>query len=153
MAQLVDSKQQKLSMEAIIKIAAQNTKADYSPEQIMGSIYKELTMNGSIVVQIGNTVFLMHRSDKDPTVAFMRALNADAAQNYLDNSVKFADEVYNTYKIDTIVTEFNDPTIINVFAYIGKMNPKDRGYTVQKSKDGKTYRITAKVGPELGITK
>lgn len=150
MAQLVDSNQQKLSMEEIIKIAAQNTKEDYTPEQVMGAIYKELTMGGSLVLQLGNTLFLVHRAPQDPTTAMMRALNADTAQNYLINSEKFAQIAYKQYKIDTIVSEYTDPTLNNIFAYVGRNKPENMGYQIDQLSDGKTFRAIAKLGPELG---
>lgn len=150
MAQLVDGKQQKLSMQEIIKIAAQNTKEDYTPEQIMGSIYKELTMPQSLVIQIGNTIYLVHRQESDPTIGVMRALNADTPQNYLTNSEEFAKMAYDKYQIDTIVSDFKDPSLINIFAYVGRNKPVNMGYEIQQSKDGKMYRAIAKLGPELG---
>lgn len=150
MAQIVDSKQQKLGLQEIVKIAAQNTESEYTPEQVMGALLKELTMPNSIVVQIGNTAFVAHRTEKDPTVAMMRGLNADTPQNYMENSEEFAKVAYNSYKIDTIVSDFTDPSLINIFAYVGRNKPKDMGYQVQKSKDGKMYRVTAKLGPDLG---
>lgn len=147
MAQLVDSNQKKLSMEEIIKIAAQNTKADYTPEQIMGAIYKELTMPASIIIQIGNTIFMVHRAPNKPSTALMRALNADTAQKYLDNSEQFAKMVYQDYGIDTIVSQYTDPAISKVFAYVGRNKPKNMGYAVHKLPDGKTYQAVAKLGP------
>ena len=150
MAQLVDSSQQKLSMQEIIKIAAQNTKEEYTPEQVMGSIYKELTMPQSLIIQIGNTIFLVHRQESDPTIGVMRALNADTPQNYLSNSEEFAKMAYDQYRIDTIVSDFKDPSLINIFAYVGRNKPANMGYEVQRSTDGKTYRAIAKLGPELG---
>ena len=149
MAQLVDSNQQKLSMEEIIKIAAQNTKEEYTPEQVLGAIYKELTMPNSVVIQLGNTIFLVHRDASDPTIAMMRALNADTGQNYLEHCEEFAGMMYNKYRVDTIVSEYTDPTLNNIFAYVGRNKPADMGYKIDKLADGKTFRATAKLGPEL----
>ena len=149
MAQLVDSNQQKLSMQEIVEIAAQNTRENYTKEQVLGAIYKELTLPGSLVLQLGNTVFLVHRTKSDPTIAMMRALNADTAQNYLDHCEQFADMAYNKYQIDTIVSEYTDPTLNNIFAYVGRDKPAGMGYKIDQLADGKTFRAVAKLGPEL----
>ena len=147
MAQLVDSNQKKLSMQEIIDIAAEMTKSEHTKEQVLGAIYKELTMDGSIVVQIGNTIFMVHRAPTKPSTALMRALNADAAQKYLDNSEEFAKMAYNEYGIDTIVSQYTDPTLSKIFAYVGRNKPKGMGYAVHKLPDGKTYQAVAKLGP------
>ena len=147
MAQLVDSDQQKLNMQQIIDIAVQNTKSEYTKEQVLGSIYKELTLPGSLVVQIGNTIFMVHRSEKDPSIALMRALNADAAQKYLENSEQFAKMAYDEYHIDTIVSQYTDPALSKIFAYVGRKKPKNMGYMIHKLSDGKTYQATANLGP------
>ena len=149
MDQLTDSKQQKLSMQQIIEFAAAHTKSEYSKEQVVGAILKELTMPGSAVIQLGNTIFLVHRSEKDPTIAMMRALNADTPQNYLESCEKFAGMMYKDYKIDTIVSEYTDPTLNNIFAYVGRNKPAGMGYKIDKLADGKTFRAVAKLGPEL----
>ena len=147
MAQLVNSDQKKLSMQEIIDIAAEMTKSEYAKEQVLGSIYKELTMPGSIVAQIGNTIFMVHRVEKNPGIALMRALNADVAQKYLDNSEEFAKMAYNDYHIDTIVSQYTDPALSKIFAYVGRNKPKNMGYMVHKMPDGKTYQAVANLGP------
>lgn len=150
MAQMVDSSQQKLKMEDIIKISAANTKSPYNFTQVYVSIMKELTLPGSIVIQKGNTIFLLHRVEKQPRIAIMRALNADIGPNYLKNSEAIVPELYDQYGFDTVVVQFTDPTIINIFKYIGRKRPGGLGYIVQKSKDNKTYQVTAKLGPPRG---
>lgn len=145
--QMTDSKQQKLDMQNIIKIAAQNTKSKYSFTQVYVSILKELTMPDSIVIQIGNSVFITHRSKEDPNYAWMRALNADTAQNYLENAEQYAKMLYDTYNIDVIVSDYEDPTLNNIFAYVGRNKPQNMGFNIQKLPDGKGFRATAKLGP------
>lgn len=150
MDQLVDSKQQKLKMEDIVKIAAKNTKSKYTFNQVYLSIVKELTLPDSIVIQIGNTLFLLHRSKKDPYYAAMRALNADTAQNYLDNSQEFAKMAYDKYSIDVIVSHYEDPALNKIFQYIASKKPANMGYNIVKSEDGKSFIATAKLGPFRG---
>jgi hypothetical protein len=150
MDQLTDSKQKKLSMQQIIEFAAAKTASEHTKEQVYGSILKELTMPGSLVMQIGNSVFLAHRSQKDPTIAMMRALNADTAQNYLENCEQFAEKAYKEYRIDTIVSEYTDPTLNHIFAYIGRNRPENMGYKIDRMADGKTFRAVAKLGKPYG---
>jgi len=150
MDQLVDSKQQKLKMEDVIKIAAKNTKSKYTFNQVFLSIIKELTLPDSIVIQIGNTLFLLHRSKQDPFYAAMRALNADTAQNYLDNSQEFAKMAYDKYNIDVIVSHYEDPTLNKIFEYVARSKPANMGYNIVKAKDGKSFMATAKLGPFRG---
>lgn len=150
MDQLVDSNSQKLNLEEIVKIAAANTKSEYSFNQVFLAIMKELTMPGSIVVQIGNTVFIMHRAEKNPFYAAMRALNADTAQNYLTNSEQFAKMAYDKYNVDVIVSQYTDPTLNKIFEYIARNKPANMGYNIVKAKDGKSFLATAKLGPLRG---
>lgn len=146
MAQFVDSSQQKLGMQEILEIAAENTNSQYTKEQVFGALLKELTMPNSIIVQIGNTLFVAHRAEKDPGTVMMRGLNADTPQNYLTNSEQFADVAYKKYHIDTLVSDFTDPALLNIFSYVGRKKPKNMGFQVQRSTDGKTYRVIAKLG-------
>lgn len=147
MAQLVDSNQTKLDMQKVIEIAAQNVKSEYTFNQVFVSILKELTLPNSIVMQIGNTVFISHRSKKSPRYAYMRALNADTAQNYLTNCEQYADLAYNKYGIDVIVSQYSDPILNQIFAYVGRNKPANMGYNIVKSPDGKEFVATAKLGP------
>jgi len=150
MEQLVDSNQQKLKMDEIIKIAAKNTKSKYTFNQVYLSIMKELTMAGSIVIQLGNTIFLVHRSEKNPRYAMMRGLNADTPQNYLKNSEEFAQIAYQKYNIDVIVSQYTDPTLNNIFAYVGRNKPQDMGFNIRKLPNDEGFEATAKLGPLRG---
>jgi hypothetical protein len=77
----------------------------------------------------------------------MRALNADTAQNFLENSVRFANAAY-MLGIDNLYTEFQEPSFIQVFRYISR-NPmrEDMGYELIDYEDG-TYGVNFKLGPE-----
>lgn len=136
-------------MEDIVKIAAKNTKSEYKFDAVYLSIMKELTMKGSVVIQLGNTVFVVHRTE-DPRVGYFRALNADTAQNYMTNAEQFAKIAYDKYHLDTIVSDYTDPTITNIFQYVGRNKPDNMGFKIQKSSDGKTFRAIAKLGPPRG---
>lgn len=150
MATLIDSNERRLTLQDVIKIAAQNTKSEYSFHQVYLSIMKELTMADSIVIQIGNTVFLTHRSKQSPRYAWMRALNADTAQNYMVSAEKYAKMIYDKYGIDVIVSDYEDPALNNIFAYVGRNKPQNMGFNITKGPNGKGFRATAKLGPPRG---
>lgn len=142
---LVDSSQQKLQMQEIVQISVQQTKSQYDPKTAFLALIKETTLPGASVLQIGNTLFITHRSE-DPRQGFFRALNADTAQNYLQNSVEFTERAYTELGFDILTTEFQDPTLLNIFKYIGKDEPENMGYRVEQAKDGSMYRVTVTLG-------
>ena len=140
---LVDSKKKELSSEAILMIAAQQTKSKYSAEQVYASLVKEMNMEGTSTYREGNTVFLMHHAKG--RVGIFRALNADTARNYLDNSYQFIQDAYKM-GFDILVSDFKDPTIMNIFKGISRNPPQEgMGYRAEKTKDG--FRVTVKLGP------
>jgi hypothetical protein len=142
---LVDSSQQKLQMQEIVKIAVEETRSEYDPQTAFLALIKETTLPDTSVLQIGNTLFIAHRS-KNPREGFFRALNADTAQNYLQNSIEFTERAYTELEFDVLTTQFEDPTIMNIFKYIGKDQPENMGYLVEKTEDGAGYRVTVTLG-------
>ena len=141
---LVDSKKKELSAESILMIAAQQTKSKYSAEQVYASLVKEMNMEGTSVYRQGNTVFLMHHAKG--RIGVFRALNADTARNYLDNSYIFIQDAYKM-GFDILVSDFEDPTIMNIFKAISRNPPQDdMGYRAEKTDKG--FRVTVKLGPK-----
>jgi hypothetical protein len=140
---LVDSKKQELSSESILMIAAQQTKSPYSPEQVYAALVKEMNTKGTSTYREGNTVFLMHHAKG--RIGVFRALNADTARNYLDNSYTFIKDAYDM-GFDVLVSDFKDPTIMNLFKGISRNPPREgMGYRAERIKDG--FRVTVKLGP------
>lgn len=151
MSQLVDSTKQKLTIKPIVEIAAKNTKSKYSFNQVFLALMKELTMPDSILMQIGNTIFITHRSEKDPRYALMRALNADTAQNYMTSAEQYAKIIYDHYGIDVIVSQYDDQALNKIFAYVGRNKPANMGFNIVRGKgEGSKYIATAKLGPPRG---
>jgi hypothetical protein len=140
---LVDSKKKELSSEAVLMIAAQQTKSKYSAEQVYASLVKEMNMEGTSTYREGNTVFLMHHAKG--RVGIFRALNADTARNYLDNSYQFIQDAYKM-GFDILVSDFEDPTIMNIFKGISRNPPQEgMGYRAERTQNG--FRVTVKLGP------
>jgi hypothetical protein len=140
---LTDSKKKILSSDAVLMIAAQQTKSKYSPEQVYASLVKEMNMKGTSIYREGNTVFLMHHAKG--RIGIFRALNADTARNYLDNSFKFIKDAYDM-GFDILVSDFQDPTIMNIFKGISRNPPREgMGYRAERTQNG--FRVTVKLGP------
>ena len=140
---LTDSKKKELSVEAVLMIAAQQTKSPYSPEQVYAALVKEMNTEGTSTYRQGNTVFLMHHAKG--RIGTFRALNADTARNYLDNSYTFIKDAYEM-GFDVLVSDFKDPTIMNIFKAISRNPPQEgMGYRAERTKTG--FRVTVKLGP------
>lgn len=152
MAEMVDSNQQQLPTDQIVKIAAENTRSPYAFKEVYLTFVSELGMQGAVVYRFGNTIFIIHRSDSRPEYGMFRALNADTAQNFVENGKKFVDQaVADGFK--GLKTQFSDPSVLNVFKIIGReeqalQNPQ-MGYTVAKTQDNQ-IQVTLVLGERLG---
>ena len=143
MENIIDSKQQMLSAEEIIQKSALNTKSPYPYPEVYQSISQELQLPGTQFLRQGNTLFIVHYDHG--RVGTFRALNADTAYNYLENSKGFIRAAYDM-GYDVLMTEFYDPSIANIFEMISR-DPinKDMGYQIDKTEDGFLGTIT--LGP------
>ena len=134
-----------MSVDDIVKAAAQQQSPGLPFEQVYKSIAAELDVPGTQFIRQGNTLFVIHPTQKRRT-GFFRALNADSGQNYLKNCEDFAKAAY-AVGFDTLFTQFKDPSLINIFRYVGRNKPGNMGYTVDQAQDG-TYQVTVKLGPD-----
>jgi hypothetical protein len=76
-----------------------------------------------------------------------RALNADTAQNYLENSKKFIKEA-KKLKIKVLVSQFKSSSILNIFRMIAKNPPfKGMGFSASRTSDG-GYQAVVNMGGE-----
>jgi hypothetical protein len=141
---LVDSKKQTLKDEAVLMVAAQETKSKHPAATVFAALVEEMNSYGTTTYRAGNTIFVMHHA-KD-RIGFFRALNADTARNYLENCYEWVQAAYKM-GFDTMVTDFQDPTIINIFKAISRRPPQEgMGYRAEKTKSG--YRVFLKLGPK-----
>lgn len=144
---LVDSTKRKLSDAEIMEIAAVETKSEYSPEQVKEIIGRELRLPSAWKTRYGNTIFITHKLEG--SIGFIRALNADIGKNYVMNVIACSGEAYRK-GYDVLVTQFHDPTILNIFNIIGRNPPrKDMGFAVQPTDDG-GYQVTLVLGTLRG---
>ena len=89
--QTVDSNQKQLDIHTIIIMAVNNLNTgDKSLKEVLASIITEAQQKTCEVVNIGNTVFIGHRSkDKNKTKMVGRPLNVDTGRNYIKNMLKY----------------------------------------------------------------
>lgn len=146
MTSFVDSKKRELSQEEIIEIAAKETGGKYTAEQIKASLFAEAYEMGALMLRQGNTILIVHQDKNNPTTAVFRAINADTIENYLKNAVEFA-KALGEAGFEYMVTEFDDPALLNIFKYIGRKQPyQNMGYAIQQYPKSKRYRVTVNLG-------
>jgi hypothetical protein len=131
---MVDSKEKKLDFAQIAAIAMKNTHSNVPNRLAMPAILTEVTQPNTDVKQIGNTVFILHKGKNGQ--AFFKALNADKARNFVENSKQYV--VYaKKMGMNMLVTEFDDPAISTLFHAISKKPPMPgMGFKEYKLKSG-----------------
>ena len=144
---LVDSRHEELSNEEIIRIAAEETMSQYSPEQVLAAVMAEAHQPETLVIRQGNTLFILHRAPKDKTIGVFRALNADTPANYLENSTMFI-KACKSMGFRAVVSQFKDPSIINIFKYISRNPPfAGMGYEVKHITNG-GFQVVVNLGSD-----
>ena len=133
-------------MPELIMGAMEGMPSEYPPKAVYLAIVKELTMPDVVAIRFGNTLFIVHKSNVNEKQGFFRALNCDTAANYLENSREFVKKMQEM-KMETLVTQFTDSSILNIFKAIARDKPEGMGYAAQKSKDGKKYQVTLQLVP------
>jgi len=148
---LVDSRKMPLEIQDIIGVALTNSKETYyAPAVAYTAIAKELSMPNTMPMIYGNTLFIVHPSERNNRFGYFRALNADTANNYLENSIEFVKGAYDA-GFDVLVTQFSDPTILNIFKGISRNPPNEgMGYEAKKVSNGSYYNVTLKLGEPRG---
>ena len=153
---LVDSKKRMLDPQEIILEASRQIKSKkYSPDQILAGLITEANAPDTILMRQGNTLYIIHKGEN--RTALYRALNADTADNFLENGVMYAKAMYMA-GFDVMVTQFEDPILLKIFPFMKKNRTRinkdmdgkpTMGYAVQNvEKNGvKEYRVTTVLGP------
>lgn len=142
---MVDSKQQMLQVNDLLRAAAENTQSQYPMEIVLAAFTREAQMPNSKFLRYGNTIFIIHGDLEKPGVGSFRALNADTAQNFLQSSYQFVIDAYKAgYYM--LITKFSDKGLINIFKIIQRNPPNPgMGFDVQDSADGQ-YEVRLMVG-------
>lgn len=140
---LVDSKKTKLGVEAIIVASAAETDSPQPVATVYAAVVSEINVKGTMLLQEGNTLFIIHHEGS--RTGTFRALNADTARNYLENSIEFVKAAYKL-GYDELYTEFDDPSILNIFKAIKRNPPNEDMEFVADQENGK-YMVTLYLGP------
>ena len=147
MVQMVDSDKKLLNSQEIIQIALENTQSKYSPDVAYPAILQEMSMPNSLVFQYGNTIFSVLKGKNN--IGFFKAFNADTARNFVDNGKIFVKWAYET-GFDGLITQFDDPAILQVFKAISKNPPmKDMGYKAMQTASG-GFKVVLQLGKPRG---
>lgn len=140
---LVDSTKKMLKPQEIILEASQHAGGEYSPEQVYASLIAETHMKDAILMRQGNTLFIVHKGAR--RMAVFRALNADTANNYLQNSLLFTKAMYMA-GFDSMVSNFDNPALLKIFKYVSKNPPQEgMGFKANRMKDG-SYQVIVQLG-------
>ena len=142
-----DSTQKMLTVGEILQEAATQTGVNRPFEEALQMLQIELSMPQIWKCREGNTLFIVHKS-AHPGWGYFRALNADTAQNYVENSRKFIAAAYKA-GFDNLVTQFEDPSILNIFKIIARSQPEHMGYKAQRTNTG-GYQVTVQIGKPRG---
>jgi hypothetical protein len=134
-----------LELGELLKVAAENTQSEYPMEFVYAAFVKEVQMPDSKFYRYGNTVYVVHGSPKNPSKGTFRALNADTAPNFMASGFAFVVDAYkNGY--DTLVTQFRDQSLLNIFRNVAKNPPNPgMGYNVQMLANGE-YQVALQLG-------
>ena len=144
MAEMVDSQQRMLEPQDIIGIAAMNLDSPFDYNQVVNAIAEELNMQETLYLREGNTLFIIHKVA--PGKAFFLALNADTANNFLQNSMTFI-VACNKLGFDTMASMFTDSIIVSVFRYIANRPPlENMGYRLERVIDNVPTEIIETIG-------
>jgi hypothetical protein len=121
--EMIDSKKRKLSAQEIILMSMKDRLPPGVDERSgLTSLLAEAKAPGAHLVQHGNTIFIGHVTDKNPTVVFGRALNMDTANNFVNNGQKYFNQLVDAGMKTYASMPFNEPQFIHAF----KAFEKDR---------------------------
>jgi hypothetical protein len=142
---IVDSKQQMLTVNEILQVAAEQSQSQYPLEIVYAAFFKEIQMPNSKFYRYGNTIFVIHNDMQKQGFGSFRALNADTAENFLQSSYQFVIDAYRA-GFYQLVTKFKDQSLLNIFRIISKNPPNPgMGYEVRQEPDGQ-YLVTLQLG-------
>jgi hypothetical protein len=146
---MVDSKERQLNIGEILAIACANTDSEYPPNVVALSIMQELAQGADKAI-FGNTAFIVHPSEEDRSNVFFRALNADTAQNYVDNNIQFVQWAYEQ-GYDMGVTMFEGDAILKIIKLTAEHYADQPlpgvGFEAFQTKGG-GYQVLVRFGPD-----
>jgi hypothetical protein len=148
---VVDSKEKQLSVDEILNVVAEETQSPYPPDVLRSFFVRELQQPGTKTMRYGNTMYVIHPGNTQKNKGTFRALNADTAENYMESGKSFVKDAY-SQGFDSLVTEFRDQSILNIFRNVSKNPPQEgMGYEASQTEDGE-FEVVLQLGtPRQGM--
>jgi hypothetical protein len=119
-----DSTKELLSPPQIMLQFAHQYPGNYPVPAVLAALAEELNMDDAESIQFGNTVFITHHSAEEKGTVFMRAMNVDTAENFVDNTENYVVYAYGK-GIKTIVTAYDDSAISSVIKTVKRRVDKN----------------------------
>ena len=139
---LVDSKKQKLGVEPIIVIDAQETNDEEPLMNAFAGVLAELNMEGTIPFQAGNTLFIIHHSESRE--GLFNVVNADIKENLVENFSELMKAAH-FFGYDVLHSYFDDPEFLDIFQKVEDSSSlSDFSYEVIQNND--IYEATFYLG-------
>jgi hypothetical protein len=117
----VDSKKQKLNIADIVMHDSETSKSDVPMQQLIPALIQELNNPNCASRQIGNSLFILHKGEDGK--GFFRGLNADTAENYIDNIREFLIWAKEDLGMTFLMTQFKGQEIARITKYFKKHPP------------------------------
>lgn len=117
----VDSDDRTLKLADVVLYGLENIKGDIPTQQALPALIEELNGPNCITKQIGNTLFIVHPGEDGK--GYFRALNADAAHNYIKNSGEFLRWAKKELHMNFLTTQFRGPEVETITKYFKKKPP------------------------------
>jgi len=149
---VVNSKQKQLGISEITMQVLANAYQDKKlPEgttlqAAILAMVSEMSMPSTEVLQFGNTLYIVHYKEDDPSLIYFRALNLDTATNFVNNQVEFS-EWARRKGVTRMVSDWADPAINKLAELAFKRIPDamENGNLKIVEANGK-YRAYIKIG-------
>ena len=149
---VVNSKQKQLGISEITMQVLANAYQDKKlPEgttlqAAILAMVSEMSMPNTEVLQFGNTLYIVHYKEDDPSLIYFRALNLDTATNFVNNQVEFS-EWARRKGVNRMVSDWADPAINKLAELAFKRIPDamENGNLKIVEANGK-YRAYIKIG-------
>lgn len=116
----VNSKQKELDTHEVIVTSFKDMKVpqEQLTPALLGVI-QQASMPDADTKQFGNTVFISHikTSDEGLTVAYLRAINADTARNYLNNGIEYFKYIIDK-DVSFVFMTFTESSVVSILKAI-----------------------------------
>lgn len=129
----INSKQQQLGIPEVITMAFKDMRVPQGQiaASLLGVIQQGIAEGGDMF-QAGNTVFISNVKERDGLkVAYLRALNADTARNYVNNGVEYFKHIINM-GVSYVFMTFTESSVVSVLKAIS--NPDVQAQVGLKAK-------------------